>query len=86
MESPADVAAAIDRQVIGNYRLRPPNLWACRELDGDAAVEGVAIHEGSCSEAAFWGRIDAMPESDRPYALAAYANALRSVREYSATP
>jgi hypothetical protein len=39
------------------------------------------IHPGSCSEAAFRARIEAMPEADQSFALASYANSLRSVLE-----
>lgn len=86
VETPADVAAEIDRQIIGNYRLRPPNLWAWRDLEGSGDPDGITIHEGSCSEAAFRGRMEMMPEEDRAYALAAYANALRSAQELAARP
>ncbi len=81
-ESPESVAAAIDDQIIGHYRLHPTNLWAYRELHGepDQALE---IEDGSVSEAAFRARIEAMPAEDRPFALASYANALRSVLELS---
>lgn len=79
-ESAADVASAIDVQILRNYRLRPTNLWAYEALHGEPPT-APPIHEGSCSERAFRERIDAMPEADRPYALAAYANALASILE-----
>ncbi len=78
--TPAEVAAAIDAQILRNYRLRPTNLWAYEALHGTLSHKP-EIHEGSCSERAFRERIDAMPEAERPYALAAYANALASVLE-----
>lgn len=79
-ETPADVASAIDAQILRNYRLRPTNLWAYETLHG-RPPQVPEITEGSCSERAFRERIDAMPEADRPFALAAYANALASVLE-----
>jgi len=78
--TPADVAAAIDAQILRNYRLRPTNLWAYETLHGPPS-QMPDIHPGSCSERAFRERIGAMPEADRPYALAAYANSLASVLE-----
>lgn len=85
-DSPEAVAAEIDRQILRLYRLRPVNRWAYERLH-DAAAEGsVPIHEGSCSEAEFAARIDAMSEAWRPYALAGYANALRSAQEVRGAP
>lgn len=79
-ESPGEVAAAIDAQIIRGYRLRPVNLWAYEALEG-AGDPGLEIAEGSCTRGAFDGRIDAMSEDERPFALASYANALRSTLE-----
>ncbi|MEE4279763.1 MAG: 1-acyl-sn-glycerol-3-phosphate acyltransferase [Halieaceae bacterium] len=84
-DSPESVAAAIDDQILRQYRLHPTNLWAYRTLHGDPPPT-IEIHPGSCSEAAFRARIDAMPESDRPFALASYANSLCSVVETTARP
>jgi hypothetical protein len=80
-ETPDEVAAAIDAQIIRGYRLFGPNLWAYQQVHGEARELPVAIAAGSYSEAQFRARIDAMPEAHRPWALAAYANALRSVVE-----
>jgi hypothetical protein len=85
LADPAAVARSIDVQIRGAYRLRPTNLWAYRELYGEPP-DTVEIHAGSCSEAAFRARIEAMPETDRPFALASYANALRSALESSVAP
>ncbi|EED31542.1 phospholipid/glycerol acyltransferase [gamma proteobacterium NOR5-3] len=81
LESPAEVAAAIDAQVVSGYRLHPVNVWAYQRLGGEADLAGIDIAEGSCSQASFNARIDALSESERPFALASYANALRSVLE-----
>ncbi|WP_439105460.1 1-acyl-sn-glycerol-3-phosphate acyltransferase [Congregibacter sp.] len=80
-ESPADVAAAIDAQIVTGYRLRPANLWAYEALESAADLEGIDIAEGSCSDEEFEQRIQAMGAEERPFALASYANALRSVME-----
>ncbi|WP_439102107.1 1-acyl-sn-glycerol-3-phosphate acyltransferase [Congregibacter sp.] len=79
-ESPAEVATAIDAQIIQGYRLRPVNLWAYQALEG-AADPGLEIAEGSCSKKIFDERVEAMSEDERPFALASYANALRSLLE-----
>jgi len=87
LESPQEVAAAIDEQVLRGYRLHPSNLFAYRRLHGRAPEQSLPIAPGSCSERAFDARIDALPEPHRRYALAAYANALLgklSLPEYTA--
>jgi hypothetical protein len=78
LETPQAVAAAIDAQVLRGYRLHPTNIYAYRRLHGDAALPELDVAEGSCSESAFAARIDALPEAQRPYALAGYANAVLS--------
>lgn len=80
-ETPAEVAEAIDAQIISNYRLHPANLWAYRRLHGEPELGQLAISEGSVSESAFAERIDAMEPSARDFALAGYANALKSALE-----
>ncbi|MDX1733673.1 MAG: 1-acyl-sn-glycerol-3-phosphate acyltransferase [Halioglobus sp.] len=79
-ETPEEVAAEIDRQVIGEYCLHSTNLWAYHRLHGDEAVvpADVSMEEGVVSEAEFAARIDALPEAHRPYALGIYANAVVS--------
>jgi hypothetical protein len=81
LATPDAVADAIDAQIIRSYRLHPVNLWAYKQLHGEAELHGLQIAEGSCSEAEFAARIEAIPEADRPFALAGYANALRSALE-----
>ncbi|MEO1078468.1 MAG: 1-acyl-sn-glycerol-3-phosphate acyltransferase [Pseudomonadota bacterium] len=83
-ESPDSVAAAIDAQILTHYRLHPTNLWAYRELHGELE-KSLETQDGSVSEAAFAARIAAMPAEDRPFALASYANAVRSMLELSQT-
>lgn len=94
LESPDAVAVEIDKQIIANYRLHSPNLWAYRKLHGEPpipvaespadAAAAVKIAPGSCSEAEFEARIETLPPSHRPFALAAYANALRGALELAA--
>ncbi|MFK7828192.1 MAG: 1-acyl-sn-glycerol-3-phosphate acyltransferase [Congregibacter sp.] len=91
LDNPAVVATAIDAQIVANYRLHPPNLWAYQRLYGepslsvsessDATSSGIQVATGSCSEEQFDARIAAMPEAQRPFALAAYANAFRGALE-----
>ncbi len=85
LDTPDAVAAAIDEQILRAYRLRPSNLWAFRELHGDPEPMP-QIADGSVSEADFKARIAAMPETDRIYALASYANALKSHLEPTTAP
>jgi 1-acyl-sn-glycerol-3-phosphate acyltransferase len=77
-ETPAEVAAEVDRQVLSQYCLHPTNLYAFRMLHGEdePLPEGIYREEGDCSRADFESRINAMPPDQRPYALAIYANAV----------
>ncbi|MCX2979377.1 glycerol acyltransferase [Halieaceae bacterium IMCC14734] len=73
------VAAEIDRQICANYVLHGTNIYAYRALHGDdAALPQGAAAAGSCDEAEFNRRMQAIPEDQRPYALAIYANAVVS--------
>ena len=81
LDSPDAVAAAIDAQVISGYRLHETNLWAYRRLHGEPALGSLEIVKGSCTEAEFDTRVDAVAESERPFLLASYANALVSALE-----
>ncbi len=74
------VAEEIDRQVIAGYCLHPTNLYAYDRLYGEHAPrpDNLYLEPGECSREQFDARIDAMPESHRPYALAIYANSVMS--------
>jgi hypothetical protein len=67
LDSPDAVAAAIDAQVISGYRLHETNLWAYRRLHGEPALGSLEIVKGSCTEAEFDARVDAVAESERPF-------------------
>lgn len=79
-DTPEAVAAEIDRQIYSEYCLHPTNIYAYRQLHGDAAPlpDDVNMESGDCSEAEFTARIAALPEPHRPYALGIYANAVVS--------
>ncbi|MHA7814836.1 MAG: 1-acyl-sn-glycerol-3-phosphate acyltransferase [Pseudohaliea sp.] len=76
--SAAAVAAEIDRQVLAGFRLHATNLQAFEALEGRPAPAGLVCEGGSVSAAAFRARMEAIPAEHRPYALAIYANAVRS--------
>ena len=80
LETPEQVAAEIDRQVIRAYCLHPTNLYAYRMLHGENVEipETLYFEPGDCSREQFEARIEALPEAHRPYALANYANAVAS--------
>ncbi len=82
-ETPEAVAAEVDRQVLDLYQLHGTNVYAYRRLYGAQAPlpQSLAVPEGSCTEAQFNDRIDALPEAHRPHALAIYANAVVSKLE-----
>jgi hypothetical protein len=79
-ETPEEVAAEVDRQVIQEYCLHPTNLFAFRMLNGQdvALPDNLYLEDGDCSREQFEARIAALPEAHRPHALAIYANAIVS--------
>ena len=79
-ETPDAVAAELDRQIIGNYRLHRTNLYAWRMLHGSEPLLDLDLAElpGSCSESAFRQRMQSIPAGQRDYALGIYANAIAS--------
>ena len=79
-EAPEDVAAMIDREIIGGYRLFPTNRWAYERHYGKPETS-VNFEAGSVSSEEFAARIEALEPRVRPYVLASYANALKSALE-----
>ncbi len=71
------VVEAIDMHIRCRYRLFETALWAWQELEQTDRVPEVTIYPGTISREAFVARINAMPASHRPLALAMYANPLR---------
>ncbi len=79
-DTPEAVAEEIDRQVIRDFCLHPSNLQAYSALHGEdtALPDQLYVEEGSVSAEAFAGRIEALPEAHREFALGIYANAVVS--------
>jgi hypothetical protein len=71
------VVEAIDMHIRCRYLLFETALWAWQELEQTDRVPEVTIYPGTISREAFVARINAMPASHRPLALAMYANPLR---------
>jgi 1-acyl-sn-glycerol-3-phosphate acyltransferase len=67
-DTPEAVAAEIDRQVIGNYKLFPSNYLAAKTLGEKTPLQN------ELSSQAFDQRFAQCPEQYRPYWLAMYAN------------
>jgi len=91
-ETPEQVAAAVDRQVIDHYVLHPSNFFAYRMLHGSypalpcgASKATFVAGQHSAAEQLFSQRIAALPEAHRPYALAIYANPIVSKLSLAAT-
>ncbi|HCS28434.1 MAG TPA: glycerol acyltransferase [Spongiibacteraceae bacterium] len=81
--TPADVAAAVDLQIIEDYRLQPSNIWAyeqqCGNDDWRRLPDDVLTELGDLSEAsrlAFEQRMAGIPADHRKKAVAIYANAV----------
>lgn len=78
--TPQDVAAEIDRQIIGNYVLHPTNYFAYEALHGNcpegkygAQGSPFLLSEQQAGQRQFQDRLQAMPEHLRPYVLRMYA-------------
>ena len=88
LDTPEAVAQALDAEIIRRYALFGTNIHAYRLLHGtdatiaDETIAGETIAAetiaGSCSEAEFERRIQAMPKPHREHALGIYANAVVS--------
>ena len=81
--TPGEVAAAIDAQIIEEYRLQPSNIWAyeqqCGNDDWRRLPEDVLTELGDLSPAsrlAFEQRMAGIPAEHRNKAVAIYANAV----------
>jgi len=79
--SPDSMAASIDKHVIENYKLFPPNILAYQRLHGadkhsESYRTALNIKADQWQQASedFNNRIDAMPVEHQKYALANYAN------------
>jgi 1-acyl-sn-glycerol-3-phosphate acyltransferase len=76
-DTPEAVAAEIDRQVIGNYKLFPSNYLAAKALGDETPLQNEFFAQ------AFDQRFANCPEQYRPFWLTMYANPVRSFRESS---
>ncbi len=85
----AEVAARIDRQIIGSYVLHPSNFFAYQALHGEfpqALCGGqqrpfvAAEHRDAGRD--FKARLDDMPSHLRPYVLKMYANCILRKQEF----
>lgn len=79
--TPADVAAAIDAQIIEQYRLQPSNIWAYEQQVGDQQWQRLSAEVltelgelDAASRAAFDARMATIPADYRARAVAIYAN------------
>ncbi|MEZ5530224.1 MAG: 1-acyl-sn-glycerol-3-phosphate acyltransferase [Porticoccaceae bacterium] len=86
IDTPEEMAEAVDRQVIGNYRLHPSNIIAFQKLEGDCPELANWKAQMKCDWAkkiqAFEARIDAMPAEHRDIVLNMYANPVRSKLQF----
>lgn len=84
-ETPEQVAAAIDRQILQHYLLQPTNYLAYYMINGEFP-QGAAVDEQQVRllqqqpehERRFRQRIEAMPVAHRPLALNIYCNPVLS--------
>jgi len=90
-QSPEDVAAEVDRQILCNYRLHPSNYIAYQistgtlpdvVLPGEVSRFDLDRHGDKIRQ--FEARMNAIPEPHRPYFLRIYANPVISKMGYLA--
>ena len=78
-DTPEAVARAIDRQVLALYHVQPTNLCAYRMAEGGLPPDLAHLADTADSvEREFRMRLDALPEAERPFMIAMYANPLRN--------
>ncbi|MFA5547219.1 MAG: 1-acyl-sn-glycerol-3-phosphate acyltransferase [Porticoccaceae bacterium] len=85
-----EVAAWLDRQIVGRYRLQPTNLIAWHRLHGDhprvAAWAGAIDCDWGAMEAALLARIAGESEGVAQIFLAMYANPVQSLLDLDLDP
>ena len=92
VETPDELAAWMDQQIIGSYVLHATNYFAYHALYGDYPKGNFSAQHKPFSETLvqaelkhekerFDARIDAIDEALRPYVLAAYANPIKSKQD-----
>jgi hypothetical protein len=81
--TPEEVSAAMDRQIVENYRLHGTNVYAWRMLHPSDQLDSIDPAEipGSCSETVFRQRMESIPAAQRSEALGIYANAIASKQQ-----
>ncbi len=84
MEDAKLVAAAVDRQILGHYRLYPSNFLAFEQGGGSLPAElagwrnDYSADELAAEERRFTERLMALPPAQRPFWLLQYANPVHS--------
>ena len=82
IDTPEEMAEAVDRQIIGNYRLHPSNLIAYEMLEGKVPelAQWKSVFSGSWLQKVreFEERLNAVPQAHREIILNMYANPVRS--------
>ncbi len=78
-DTPEAVAHEIDRQVLALYGVQPTNLFAYRMAEGSLPPDLAHLSQMADSvESEFRARLDALPEAERPFMIAMYANPVRN--------
>jgi len=78
------VAAEIDRQVLGMYRLQPSNLCAYKMLRGSLPDRCSSDVDLAACEASFRARLAAVPEAHREFLINMYANPILNRNAFEA--
>jgi len=76
-DDPDALAAMLDREIVGGFRLFPTHLTAAAKLGVDAPPDGAVAALPQVSQA-FDARLAACPSEDLPYLLDQYANPVRN--------
>ena len=85
-----EVAAAMDRAIVGGLKVYPPNTnaWAIQQGSVDSALDDTCLGDGATAEAPnakalsyFTQRLNQVAANKQPYLLMQYANLLRNRHE-----
>ena len=81
--TPAELAATIDEQIVGNMQLFPTHLHAAEQL-GESVIDLKVAPPNPHGLALLEEQIEAVDEAQKPYLLMQYANAVRNAAHLEA--
>jgi len=82
--TPAELAAAIDEQIVGNLKIFPTHIYAAQQL-GDQVTETALVAPSDHALGLLRGQIEQAEDPQKEYLLLQYANAVRNVAQFGSS-